>query len=458
MSGPKTTMGLPGLAVVTPRRRCVHVVRSPDPSAVGRRLELDGQTWRLGRDVEGPGRIEDTCLSREHVCIAPGAAPGSYTIEDTRSRNGVFVNGVRLTRVMTVLPNMVVSIGETLLIVDQAPDPDLLPAAEGVGGDDVVECVGPSLGSERLRRAIATAARAEGAVLLLGPTGAGKEVAAQALHRLSPRSGGPWVPVNCAAIAPELAEDYFFGHKRGAFSGADRDRAGFFAEASGGTLFLDEIGELPMPMQAKLLRVLQDGSIRPIGATSDQRVDVRIIAATHADLGSTTFRSDLFARLGDWILHVPSLAARRADILALWSHFLAQDGVGRPTSAELDEALLLHAWPMNVRELQKLTRRVATLAGTAPRFELAHLPASMQEPVRARSAAPETEPEPAAVDALDGDVGDDAEVEVPSREVLEVALRMSRGKVSEVARKNGWHRTQVYRWAAKYALDVTKFR
>jgi hypothetical protein len=377
------------------RRRALTVVASPDAKVLGRRYALSGASWRFGRAVEGPGMIADRAMSRTHADVR--AIDGRYVVEDLGGHNGTFVDGVGVSDVVELAPHAVLSMGDTLLVVDEDPHPDHLPAASHADPRAVHEWVGSSFAAERVRRALATVALAHGSVLLLGPTGSGKEVAARAIHRLSGRAG-PWVPVNCAAIPQEIAEAEFFGYKRGAFTGAVADRDGFFVQASGGTLFLDEVGDLPVPLQAKLLRVLEDGFVQSLGGGPPRRVELRVVAATHVDLDRVGFRRDLLARLGDWTLHLPSLSERRVDILALWEHFVREealkhlsgstgvpldsvDGVAvltRPATAELSEALLLHDWPMNVRELQKLARRLSTLAAHSPVFDLPLLPEVMQ--------------------------------------------------------------------------------
>jgi len=209
-------------------------------------------------------------------------------------------------------------------------------------------------------------------VLIEGETGTGKELLARAIHRASPRRDRPFIAVNCGAIPPELVESELFGHVRGAFTGATASRKGHFAEAHGGTLFLDEVGELPKSAQVKLLRVLQDGEILPVGSSQTRRVDVRIIAATNrpllSEVAAGSFREDLFHRLAVAVLYVPPLRERREDLPLLIDHFLSQindEGKGQPgfvrkkLSAAAKDLLLRHSWPGNVRELQNTLRRAA---------------------------------------------------------------------------------------------------
>ena len=203
-------------------------------------------------------------------------------------------------------------------------------------------------------------------VLILGESGTGKELVARALHYGGPRREGRFMAVNCAAIPPALLESELFGHAKGAFTGADRVREGRFQSASGGTLFLDEIGEMPPELQAKLLRVLQERRVEPVGSDQSIDVDVRIIAATNQDLDRLVqmgeFRQDLFYRLNVIPLHVPPLRDRRQDIPLLVKHFLAQFGEPEvKVEQNALEKLMTNRWPGNVRELENMIERALAL-------------------------------------------------------------------------------------------------
>ena len=210
-------------------------------------------------------------------------------------------------------------------------------------------------------------------VLIQGETGTGKELVARALHDASPRRGGPFLAENCAAISENLLESELFGHKKGAFTGAVVDRPGHFVAADHGTVFLDEIGDMPLSMQAKLLRVLQDGEVRAVGANTTRRVDVRIIAATHRDLpaavASGEFREDLLFRLNVVTLHLPPLRERGEDVRAIARAILPAiaEEVGREATIteEALAALAGWSWPGNVRELENELRRAVALSSGA---------------------------------------------------------------------------------------------
>jgi len=226
--------------------------------------------------------------------------------------------------------------------------------------------IGASPAMDRLRRTIRRVAEADGPTLILGPTGSGKELVARAIHALSARQPKPLVVVNCSAFTDSLAEAQLFGHEKGYFTGADRARVGFFGEVSGGTLFLDEVAELALPLQAKLLRVLENRTFRVLGAAADSRFDGRVLAATHVELEERRkegrFRDDLYYRLDVLTVRVPSLDERKEDIPALAERF-AREAQRRIVFTEnAKEALMEMSWPGNVRELRNLVHRLAVFA------------------------------------------------------------------------------------------------
>lgn len=231
------------------------------------------------------------------------------------------------------------------------------------------ELVGGSAAMDSIRRLIAQVAPADASVLILGESGTGKEVIARGIHQLSPRCDGPFVPVNCGAIPGELLESELFGHEKGAFTGAISARQGRFEMAAGGTLFLDEIGDMPLQMQVKLLRVLQERCFERVGSNKTQDCDVRVIAATHQDLERQVddgeFRMDLFYRLNVFPIEVPPLRARVEDIPALSRRFIEVMEREKRGSLTIGNDAMAHlkryAWPGNVRELSNLIERLAIL-------------------------------------------------------------------------------------------------
>ncbi|WP_019021083.1 sigma-54 dependent transcriptional regulator [Thioalkalivibrio sp. ALE23] len=314
------------------------------------------------------------------------------------------------------------------------PDAD----AERDTSSDDLGLKGDSPGIHHLREQIRRIGQTESTVLLRGESGTGKELAARALHRLGPRADGPFVAVNCATIPEGLVEAELFGHARGAYTGAVQARTGLIASAHGGTLFLDEIGELAPAAQARLLRFLQDGEIRPVGSSEARQVDVRLLAATHRDLermiADGGFRADLYYRLRVLELAIPPLRERPEDIEVLARHFLAErSSAGGPaelTPAAL-ELLRRHDWPGNVRELANALERGAVLAPEA-RIEPAHLGLDASAPAASGPSAPE----PPASTSLN---------DYFRQFVLENQTRMNETELARalgISRKTLWERRQ----------------
>jgi two-component system response regulator PilR (NtrC family) len=269
--------------------------------------------------------------------------------------------------------------------------------------------VGASSAIEQVRSLVAKVARSMAPVLVRGESGTGKELVARAIHDVSPRAAMPFVAVNCGAIPENLLEAEFFGYRKGAFTGAQEDREGFFQAAQGGTLFLDEIGDLPLAMQSKLLRVIQERAVRPIGAVAEQAVNVRIVSATHKDLGAEVlagrFRQDLYYRLNVIQIVVPPLRERIADLPAICAAVLeriASDAGVSPVptlSGAATDHLLRYAFPGNVRELENLLHRALALAGSSviERADLGLPEAVLGDNSGTETERPEAERPPVAV-------------------------------------------------------------
>ena len=291
------------------------------------------------------------------------------------------------------------------------------------------------------------AAQSDASVLIQGESGTGKELLARAIHRASPRHGKPFVAINCGAIPAELLESELFGHVKGAFTGAARDHLGLFLSAEGGTVLLDEIGDMPAQLQVKLLRVLQEGEVRPVGATETRPVDVRILSATHRNLeeaiASGEFREDLYYRLNVVTLTLPPLRERREDIPLLARHFLtvltekyrrrihgfAPDALDMLTAAD---------WPGNIRQLHNVLEQCIALCTTST------IPASL--------VARALRDKPAEIQPL-------AEARSTfERDYLISLLKLTRGQVSEVARLAGRNRTEVYRLLQRHGLTPALFK
>jgi DNA-binding NtrC family response regulator len=292
--------------------------------------------------------------------------------------------------------------------------------------------------------ALARAALADVPILLRGATGTGKEVVARAAHTLS-RRPGPFVGVNCGALPSTLVEASIFGHRRGAFSGAIEDRPGLVRSADRGTLFLDEIGELPPAAQVAFLRVLQEHEVLPVGETKPQRVDLRLISATHRPIedvvGAGGFRADLLGRISGLTVRLPTLAARREDLGLLVRAVLKRiDKDGVTLAAPAARALFSHGWPLNIRELDKTLATAVALSDGA--LGLEHLSETLR-PRRAVAAEP--------ADGLDRE-------DRRLRDELVALLQEHRGNVSAVARVMGKGRMQVHRWLKRFGLELERFR
>ncbi|WP_437903847.1 sigma 54-interacting transcriptional regulator [Sorangium sp. So ce327] len=333
----------------------------------------------LGRDEGCDVRIDDRSVSRRHAALHVGPP---LRVEDLGSANGTFV-GEPQARALTARTHRLrrlsresaeVGVGErfnlgaTTVVVGRTPGGAAEEPDRGKPPADIV-LLAPSMLA--LYEQAARAARSPISVLILGETGVGKEVLARTLHARSPRSSGPYVELNCAALPPSLLEGELFGHEKSAFTGASHARPGLLEAAHGGTLFLDEIGELPLAFQAKLLRVLEDRKVLRIGGRTPRRLDLRFVAATNRDLEAEiargAFRQDLYFRLNGISLVVPPLRERIAEIGPLAGRFLEEacrqlDQRGAPRiSPEALAALEAYAWPGNVRELRNVIERAAVL-------------------------------------------------------------------------------------------------
>lgn len=319
----------------------------------------------VGGDEDCDIVLKDKFVSKKHLEISP--CDGGFRVTDLDSTNGTMVAGASI-REMYVCENQEIRLGESRILAtfENEREEKITPFAE----EKFCGIVGKSQGMRLLFTKIAKVAATDMTALILGDTGAGKEMVARAVHDLSARADKPYIILNGAAISASLIESELFGHERGAFTGADQRRIGAFEQASGGTLFLDEIGELPIELQAKVLRVLEYQNLRRVGGNQDIRVDVRLVTATHRDLATMValgkFRQDLFYRLYVLPLAVPPLCDRSEDIAPLARHFLREFAADKPPVLEAAalERLMAHDWPGNVRELKNtLLRAMAFCQG-----------------------------------------------------------------------------------------------
>lgn len=410
----------------------------------------------IGRNVKGSYDIcitDDKYISAHHARFTFNN--GQFSVSDLDSKNGTFVNGSCIQRETNLTNGAVIRVGGSLLTLCRLDNAVQARIAAG-HEKNIASIRGSAPVIQNLRHEIVAVASRPESVLLLGESGTGKELTAQALHQLA-RRPGKFVAVNCAAISSSMSESLLFGHAKGSFTGAHDDHSGFFDEAHTGTLFLDEIGDMPLTLQTKLLRVLQDGMVRPIGAVKDHKVDVRIIAATNIDLKEAVrngrFRTDLLERLAALSILLPPLRARREDILTLFMFYLGEPA--RRLAAPLAEALLLHRWPGNVRELQNLARRATTFSMPSEQIELPLLLTQLMQngwPDFPGDSAPAINDGPAARK------DQRHRRESYSEELLVRLLRENQGVIARLAEYFGISRRQMSRVLSRFGIDPNAFR
>ncbi len=393
----------------------------------------------LGRTSEADVVLDDSKVSRRHVTVR--FADGAFHVADLASRNGTFLDGRRVAGEAPPVASGVLRIGQVVALL--IPDARPLRGEFEVRGEQVA---GPRM--QRIYAAIADAARDSRTLLVVGPTGAGKELAARHFHRAGPRPQGPFVAVNCATIPAGLAERVLFGAVRGAYSGADSNADGYVHAADGGVLFLDELGELELTVQAKLLRFLETREVYAVGATRPRTVDVRVCSATHRDLramaGRREFREDLYFRLGRPQVALPALQRRQEEVPWLLAAALRGVDAGLSAHAQFIESCLLRPWPGNVRELLLATREAATAATADGRTTLE--PTDLDDAAGRALPVPTTPAAPRYQDRL----GDE--------EAVFAALRREHGNVQRAAAALDVHRNQLRRWLLSRGLDPRSFR
>jgi DNA-binding NtrC family response regulator len=319
--------------------------------------DLLPDSFTVGQDPENEVVIQDRFISGRHLQVT--RSEDSLHVRDLNSTNGTFLGSARIFEAELPM-NTVLRVGETELVFEPVPEGPREAAAHGIIGND------PAV--RHLVDLIGRVAPSNAGGLILGESGTGKELVARALHAGSPRARAPFVPVNCAALSPALLESELFGHEKGAFTGADVKRKGAFEEAHGGTLFLDEVGELPLELQAKLLRVLESGEVKRVGTSRPFHVDVRVVAATNRELLAEArqgrFRKDVYYRLNVMPLVLPPLRERRGDLRTLAEHFVrlhAPRGQEVKFTPAALARLQQYTWPGNIRELRSVVCRALLL-------------------------------------------------------------------------------------------------
>lgn len=332
-------------------------IQITDPQGLSKKISLVKNRYVLGSSEGCDVVIKDDYVSSQHCEIL--FSPSRVLIKDLSSTNGTFVNGLRVVEA-ALTPSSEVKLGESkLTVLYEEIEEKIRPLEE----DHFLGLVGKTEVMRTLFAKIRLVAPSENTVLIQAPTGSGKEMVAHLLHELSQRNKRPYVILNCGAISANLIESELFGHEKGAFTGALGRRTGAFEEADHGTLFLDEVGELPLELQPKLLRVLENKTIKRVGGDSDLPVNVRIIAATNRNLAlevkNGKFREDLFFRLFVIPLMIPALKDRRDDIPLLANHFIRQSSPHplKKVSKKAMDKLINYSWPGNVRELKNVIFR-----------------------------------------------------------------------------------------------------
>jgi two-component system, NtrC family, response regulator GlrR len=414
------------------------VIRVLNARASPKAFRLEQGTCILGAGSDAQIVIENPSVSRAHVEL--GLVPEGISVRDLGSRNGTFYLGQRV-QAMTLAPGSRIHIGPVEVAIEA--DLDTLEAGEPHPEATYRGMIGASL---TMRRLFGALARLEGSlvtVLVTGESGVGKELVAQALHEGSTVAAGPLVTVNCGAIAPDLVASELFGHRRGAFTGASDARKGAFESADGGTLFLDEIGELPLDVQPMLLRALEAGEIRAVGADRSTYVRVRVVAATHRDLRSDVranrFREDLYYRIAVVELAVPPLRERIDDIEDLANRFANAAGLAA-LPPEVIARLRARRWPGNVRELRNVVQAFAALGRLPPEGGVAESSGGDDFLERAIDM---TRPYADQKDAL---------VEQFTRAYLVRLMQHTNGNQSAAARLSGLDRSWLWRLLVKHGI------
>ena len=415
----------------------------------------------LGRDAAADICLPVAAVSRIHAEILWNES--HWLVRDLGSRNGILLDGHPVEQGVLERGSEL-RIGDAVVefldhdaadYLDYRVDGSVTGKGRLVKNSDLVG----GYQMDRIAAELSRVSHTNLSVVLLGESGTGKEVVARELHRVSSRKGA-FHAVNCAAIPATLLESELFGYRRGAFSGADRDKPGLIRMADQGTLLLDEIGDMPLEAQAKLLRVLQSREVFPLGATSPEKVDIRVVCATHQDLQrliqAEKFREDLYARLNEYQLRLPPLRDRKEDIYQLSLEFLRRHG--RPDlklAFGFVLGLVSYDWPYNVRELEACIKRCIAL-GDGPSIEEALLP----EPIK-ELMSDYGRPLPQLERMTSAPVSEFARATrnlAPSDAELRGLLEKHSGNVAAIGRELGKARMQVHRWMERYGIDVDDYR
>jgi DNA-binding NtrC family response regulator len=433
--------------------RLVFRVEREAGAVVSRVVTVDGDTVRIGSHEGNQIVVNDPTVSRFHCRIERG--PRAWRVIDQDSMNGTRLVGVAIRDADLPLPECKLEIGDSVVVVSEEPSMTRIELLDQASFGDLY---GTSMPMRRLFATLDRVCASEANVLVEGASGTGKELVATEIVRRGPRRRQPFVIVDCSSIAPSVLESELFGHVRGAFTGADRDRIGAFESAEGGTIFLDEIGELPLDMQPKLLRALEAHEIRRVGETRSRKIDVRVVAATNRclerEVNQGRFREDLYFRLSVVTVRVPPLRERLEDLELLVPAIL--DGLDARGSAhlftpEVFAEMRRYDWPGNVRELRNYIERTVILRDS-----------HREEPMPRASAAQAGErpillgASREALDAIDLDRsfrdGKDSLIVDYERRYLHALLEWANGNVTKAARKAKIDRMSLYRLMQRHEV------
>ncbi|MBY0278985.1 sigma 54-interacting transcriptional regulator [Candidatus Binatia bacterium] len=418
----------------------------------------------IGRGPTNDVALDDPAASRRQSIVR--ADEDGFLVSDLGSANGTFLNGTRVLAPARLKTGDEITVGSTRIrfVGDpsreshaEQPADDSTRVREDARSGGVLLGASPEM--EQLFHLIEKAAASPLPTLIEGETGTGKELVARAIHQASRSAKGPFLPVNCAAVPENLLESELFGHRRGAFTGAVGDHEGLFEAAQGGTVFLDEIGEMPLAMQPKVLRVLQEGEVTRIGEIRPRKVDFRLVAATNRDLLQEVergaFRGDLFYRISAFPIRIPALRERRSDVALLVESFLAvaarRQGkrVGPLTDAAM-RALIAFDWPGNVRELQNEVQRAVALATPGQPIDVGQLSPKLTGGDEAADTAGERTPTSPGLAASPGSLRE-ARDAFESRFIAQV-LEQQGGSVLKAARVLGLTRAGLYKKLKEFGL------
>jgi len=410
---------------------------------------VDKGTITIGGSDKSDLYLQDETVSRNHAEIVK--TKEGYLLKDLESTNGTFVGGLKVKEAF-LAPGAIIRVGKTRIkFVPQDEQLEIYPSKKSRFGD----IIGKSLEVRKMFGILEKVAPTNVSVIVTGETGTGKELVARALHENSKRAKAPFIIFDCGAVAENLIESELFGHEKGSFTGATATRQGAFELADNGTIFLDEIGELSLDLQPKLLRALETGEVKRVGADRPKRVNVRIIAATNRNLKEEVkkgrFREDLFFRLSVVEVFLPSLRKRQEDIPLIINHFFElakKENPDKHIDGFTDEALKLmydYQWPGNIRELRNCVERAYSFCDGS-QIDVRNMPDYIQE----RSAVTQSHP------AMDPDLpfkeAKEKWIESFEKDYLVDCLRKNNGNISKTAKQAGIDRKSVQRLLKKYGL------